>query len=239
MARRVGSGREGERRSKGSEAERLAPMSAGCCGGDDETLVALRNRQRTVLWMVLGINAVLFVVEFGVGWWARSTALLADSLDMLGDAFVYAFSLWVLHRGTRWRARAALSKGVVQLIFGLVVLSQAAWRAVEGTPPVADAMALMGLVALAGNTWAFALLWRHRSDDINMTATWLCSRNDLIANAAVLTAAVAVWQLDSVWPDVIVGVAIAVLFLRTASAVIRDARVELVKDDQDLTHVTA
>lgn len=214
-------------------------MSAGCCDADDDALVALRDRQRTVLWTVLGINAVLFVVEFGVGWWARSTALLADSLDMLGDAFVYAFSLWVLHRGARWRARAALSKGVVQLAFGLVVLGQAAWRAVDGTPPVADAMALMGLVALAGNTWAFALLWRHRSDDINMTSTWLCSRNDLIANAAVLAAAVAVWQFDSVWPDVVVGVAISALFLRTARDVIRDARAELAQADEESTHVTA
>ena len=214
-------------------------MSAGCCDADDGALVALRDRQRAVLWTVLGINAVLFVVEFGVGWWARSTALLADSLDMLGDAFVYAFSLWVLRRGTRWRARAALSKGAVQLAFGLVVLGQAAWRAVDGTPPAADAMALMGLVALAGNTWAFALLWRHRSDDINMTSTWLCSRNDLIANTAVLTAAVAVWQFDSVWPDVIVGVAISVLFLRTARDVIRDARAELVETDEESTQVTA
>lgn len=207
-------------------------MSARCCDGDDDVFVVLRDRQRTVLWMVLGINAVLFVVEFSVGWWARSTALLADSLDMLGDAFVYAFSLWVLHRGTPWRARAALSKGVVQLVFGLVVLSQAMWRAVDGTPPLADAMALMGFVALAGNTWAFALLWRHRSDDINMTSTWLCSRNDLIANAAVLAAAAAVWQLDSVWPDVIVGIAVAVLFLRTAGDVIRDARSELAEANE-------
>lgn len=214
-------------------------MSARCCDADDDALVALRDRQRVVLWTVLGINAVLFVVEFGVGWWARSTALLADSLDMLGDAFVYAFSLWVLHRGTRWRARAALSKGVVQLVFGLVVLSQAAWRAIDGTPPVADAMALMGLVALAGNTWAFVLLWRHRSDDINMTSTWLCSRNDLIANAAVLAAAAAVWQLDSVWPDVIVGVAISLLFLGTARNVIRDARRELATVEEELPHVTA
>ncbi|MBT5140206.1 MAG: cation transporter [Acidimicrobiaceae bacterium] len=213
-------------------------MSGRCCDADEGALVALRDRQRTVLWIVLGINAVLFVVEFGVGWWARSTALLADSLDMLGDAFVYAFSLWVLHRGTRWRARAALSKGVVQLVFGLVVLCQATWRAVDGTPPVADAMALMGLVALAGNAWAFALLWRHRSDDINMTSTWLCSRNDLIANTAVLVAAAAVWQLDSVWPDVIVGVSIAMLFLHTARDVIRDARTELAGADEEPTQVT-
>lgn len=206
-------------------------MSAGCCGGDDEALVSLRDRQRTVLWAALGINAVLFVVEFGVGWWARSTALLADSLDMLGDAAVYAFSLWVLQRGRRWRARAALSKGVVQLVFGLVVLTQAAWQAFAGAPPDASAMGWMGAVALAGNTWAFLLLLSHRSDDINMRSTWLCSRNDLIANTAVLGAAVLVWRLDSVWPDVVVGVGIAVLFLRTAYEVITEARSELAVAD--------
>ncbi len=202
-------------------------MSAGCCDADDDLLVALRERQRKVLWTVLAINAVLFFVEFGVGWWARSTALLADSLDMLGDAAVYGFSLWVLHRGTRWRARAALSKGLVQLAFGLLVLGQAAWQVSERTVPEFGAMGAMGLIALAGNTWAFYLLWSHRSDDLNMRSTWLCSRNDLIANSAVLVAAALVWWLDSIWPDVIVGVGIAVLFLRTAVDVIGEARAHL------------
>lgn len=189
--------------------------------------MALRERQRRVLWAVLVVNATLFVVEFAVGWWARSTALLADSLDMLGDAFVYAFSLWVLHRGARWRARAALAKGYVQLVFGAAVLAQAAWRAASGSVPDAGAMVWMGLVALAGNTLAFALLWAHRSDDINMRSTWLCSRNDLVANVSVLGAAVLVWRLDSVWPDLVIGVGIAALFLRTAVDVITNARAEL------------
>lgn len=204
----------------------------GCCDGKTDDLAVLRERQRTVLWTVLAINAVLFVAEFVVGWWARSIALLADSLDMLGDAAVYGFSLWVLHRGRRWRARAALSKGLVQLAFGLIVLAQAAWQAVAGSAPDAAAMGWMGAIALAGNTWAFFLLMSHRSDDLNMRSTWLCSRNDLIANTAVLGAAVLVWQLDSVWPDVVVGVGIAVLFLRTAYDVITEARSELATDDE-------
>ncbi|NNE74433.1 MAG: cation transporter [Acidimicrobiales bacterium] len=202
-------------------------MASGCCENKADELAELRERQRRILWAVLAINAVLFVVEFTVGWWARSTALLADSLDMLGDAFVYAFSLWVLQRGARWRARAALSKGLVQLGFGVVVLGQATWRAIEGSTPNAGAMGWMGLVALAGNTWAFYLLWRHRSDDLNMRSTWLCSRNDLVANTSVLGAAVLVAWLDSPWPDVAVGVAIALLFLRTAADVIADSRAEL------------
>lgn len=218
--------------SAGSRRVTVGVVSSGCCDGKTDELAALRERQRRVLWLVLAINAVLFVTEFTVGWFARSTALLADSLDMLGDAAVYGFSLWVLHRGARWRARAALSKGIVQLGFGLLVLGQAAWQVRAGTVPAVGAMGAMGLVALAGNTWAFYLLWSHRSDDINMRSTWLCSRNDLVANTAVLSAALLVWWLDSLWPDVIVGVGIAALFLRTAVGIIGDARNELREIDE-------
>jgi len=210
----------------------------GCCDSKTDELAILREKQRRVLWIVLAINAVLFVVEFTVGWWSRSTALLADSLDMLGDAAVYGFSLWVLHRGARWRAKAALSKGILQLAFGLLVLGQAWWHATGGTAPEVLAMGAMALVALAGNTYAFYLLWSHRSDDINMRSTFLCSRNDLIANSAVLGAAGLVWWLDSRWPDVIVGVAIAALFLRTAVEVIGESRSELATArEHDLTSV--
>ena len=200
---------------------------SGCCEAKADELGRLRESQRNVLWIVLVINAVLFVTVFTVGWLSRSVALLADSLDMLGDAAVYGFSLWVLHRGATWRARAALSKGFVQLAFGLLVLGQAVWQATSGAVPAASAMGIMGVVALAGNAWAFRLLWSHRADDINMRSTFLCSRNDLVANASVIGAAVFVWMLDSVWPDVIVGVAIAILFLRTAFEVISEARAEL------------
>ena len=210
-------------------------MSAGCCDGKTDELAELRDRQRRILWMVLVINAVLFVAEFTVGWISRSVALLADSLDMFGDAAVYGFSLWVLHRGVRWQARAALAKGVVQLGFGLLVLGQAVWQATRGTTPEVEAMGIMGAVALAGNAFAFYLLWSHRSDDINMRSTWLCSRNDLIANTAVLIAAGFVWWLDSRWPDVIVGGAIAALFLQTAVGVIADARAELEKPENSGT----
>ena len=202
-------------------------MADSCCEGKSDELVGLREKQARVLWIVLAVNAVLFVAEFGVGWAAHSTALLADSLDMLGDALVYAFSLWVLHRGTRWRARAALSKGLVQAAFGIFVLGQAAWKLGGSAEVDASAMGVMGMLALAGNSWCFYLLCSHRSDDLNMRSTWLCSRNDLVANTAVLGAAALVALLNSKWPDVIVGVAIAALFLRTAVTVIGEARREL------------
>jgi len=207
-------------------------MADACCEGKADELVELRPQHARVLWIVLAINAVLFVLEFTVGWIARSTALLGDSLDMLGDALVYAFSLWVLSRGARWRARAALSKGVLQAVFGVIVLAQAAWKIATGLGVNAAAMGVMGAIALAGNAWCFYLLWSHRSDDLNMRSTWLCSRNDLIANVAVLGAAVVVGLSGNPWPDVIVGVAVAALFLRTAIDVIGESRQALADADQ-------
>lgn len=208
-------------------------MADSCCEGKSSELVELRDQQARILWAVLVINAVLFVAEFVVGWAARSTALLADSLDMLGDSLVYAFSLWVLHRGARWRARASLSKGIVQAAFGILVLGQAAWKLSSGGDVDASAMGIMGLIALAGNAWCFYLLWSHRGDDLNMRSTWLCSRNDLIANSAVLGAAALVAVSNSPLPDVIVGVAIAALFLRTAATVIGESRRELAESESD------
>lgn len=198
-----------------------------CCEAKTSELSALRLRQWRVLVTVLVINATMFCVEFGAGVLSGSTALLADSLDMLGDSLVYGFSLFVLQRSMVWRSRAALVKGVVMAAFGLGVLAEAVLRLRAGVPPLAPAMAAIGTVALAANAFCFLLLWRHRADDINLRSTWLCSRNDLIANGAVLLAAALVAWSGSLWPDLIVGVAIALLFLRTASSVVQESLAEL------------
>lgn len=198
-----------------------------CCQDKACDLSALRDRQRRVLVIVLAVNAVMFCVEFGAGILSDSTALLGDSLDMLGDALVYGFSLWVLHRSRAWRARAALAKGAVMAVFGVVVLVGAALRLSAGVTPLAPAMAVFGGLALIANVYCFILLMRHRSDDINLRSTWLCSRNDLIANTSVLVAAALVAWWHSIWPDIVVGVAIATLFLRTAFVVLRESIREL------------
>jgi cation diffusion facilitator family transporter len=200
-----------------------------CCEAKSSELATLRRRQASVLGVVLAINAVMFVVEFAAGLLVGSTALLADSLDMLGDSFVYGFSLFVLDRSDLWRARAALSKGAIMLAFGVGVLYEAAAKLLGGAVPSAAGMAGIGAVALAANASCFALLWRHRSDDLNLRSTWLCSRNDLIANGAVLGAAALVARVGAAWPDVVVGVAIAALFLRTAAQVLRDSLVEIAR----------
>ena len=198
-----------------------------CCEDKATELSAMRLRQGRVLAVVLAVNFTMFFVEFGAGLLSGSTALLADSLDMLGDSLVYGFSLFVLHRSLAWRARAALAKGVIMAAFGVGVLLEAGLRLRAGVPPLAPAMLAIGTLALAANAYCFSLLWRHRADDINLRSTWLCSRNDLIANGAVLAAAALVAWSQSLWPDVIVGVAIAGLFLRTGVSVLRESIAEL------------
>jgi Co/Zn/Cd efflux system component len=198
-----------------------------CCQAKSVELAALRKRQARVLCGVLAVNAAMFGLEFGAGVLAGSTALLGDSLDMLGDALVYAFSLYVLHRSPAWRAGAALVKGIVMLAFGAGVLVEAGVELATGSAPSARAMAGVGALALAANAFCFALLWRHRADDLNLRSTWLCSRNDLVANTAVLAAAALVARTGSVWPDVLVGGGIALLFLRTAALVLRESLAEL------------
>lgn len=194
-----------------------------CCNDKGCELEALRGRQSSVLKTVLVINAVMFLVEGSAGLLAHSTALLADSLDMLGDALVYGFSLYVLSRGGRWQAVSALFKGGIMAAFGVFVLGEALYKVFFPVLPIAGAIGAVGLAALAANSVCLTLLWRHRSDDINMSSVWLCSRNDIIANSSVLVAGAGVWLLDSGWPDIIVGLSIAALFLRSAVHVLSRA----------------
>jgi cation diffusion facilitator family transporter len=199
-----------------------------CCREEDIRAAAERGGQRTTLQVVLAVNAGLFVIETSAGWLAGSTALLGDSLDMLGDSLVYGFSLYALAGPERSRAQAAMLKGIIMLVFGISVLAGAAWRMLSASgPPVAEAMGAIGLLALAGNSLCFFLLLRHRSADLNMRSAWLCSRNDLVANAAVLAAAAGVRAMASAWPDLLVGLGIAGLFLHSAIGVLRDSGAHL------------
>jgi Co/Zn/Cd efflux system component len=198
-----------------------------CCSDKACEIGALRDRQSSTLKIVLGINAVMFIVELTAGLISGSVSLLADSLDMLGDALVYGFSIYVVARGARMKAIAALFKGGIMAVFGLFVLGQAVYRIVFPQVPVFEAIGAIGLLALAANSICFVLLWRHRADDINMSSVWLCSRNDIVANVSVLFAAAGVWLTDSGWPDILVGLALAALFLRSALFVLRGVITEL------------
>jgi cation diffusion facilitator family transporter len=191
-----------------------------CCA--DVAAVALE--QRRTLQIVLGINAIMFLVECGVGLLAGSTALLADSVDMLGDAIVYGFGLYVVGRGPRWQARGALLKGLVMGAFGIGIFVEAAVKIATGGVPIAGAMAGVGLLALGANVGCLLLLRRRRADDVNMRSAWICSRNDVAANAGVLVGAGGVFLTGSAWPDIVVGLVIATMFAKAALGVIGDAR---------------
>ncbi|ROO28558.1 cation transporter [Salinisphaera orenii] len=196
---------------------------ACCCNENDADIAALRRNQARVLWAVLALNAVMFVGEFTAGWLAQSTALLADSLDMLGDSLVYALSLFVIDRGGRAKAGAAGFKGSIMLAFGLIVAADVLYKAFHGAAPVSAIMAVAGTLALIGNVVCLILLTRHRGDDVNMGSAWICSRNDLIANSGVILAAGLVALTHSVWPDIIIGGVIAAVFLRSSIGVLADA----------------
>jgi len=199
-----------------------------CCIDKTCAIDRLRERQSATLRVVLLVNAGMFVVELVSGLLAGSIALLADSLDMLGDALVYGFSLYAVARGPVWKARAAVAKAMVMGLFGVFVFGQLVYKLLYPQLPAAEAMGAVGVLALVANGFCFALLWRHRAEDINMRSVWLCSRNDLIANVSVILAAWAVWMSHSPWPDIAVGALICAVFLRSAFLVAREARAELV-----------
>ncbi|MDR4462419.1 MAG: cation transporter [Nitrospirales bacterium] len=200
---------------------------ADCCNDKACEIELLQDRQSSTLKIVLAINAVMFLVELTAGLLAGSVSLIADSLDMLGDALVYGFSIYVVARGARMKAKAALLKGGIMAAFGLFVFGQAMYKIIIPHVPVFETIGIIGLLALATNSLCLVLLWRHQADDINMSSVWLCSRNDIIANVSVLCAAVGVWLTGSGWPDILVGLALAALFLRSALFVLREAMIEL------------
>lgn len=200
-------------------------MGEDCCNtkGAELARLALQKEQRRVLIIVLVINAVMFLAEFGAGLVARSSALQADAVDMLGDALVYGLSLFALGRGRRWEAGAALAKGWLVLLFFVVIVVDISLKLAHGVPPSTRLMLIFGSLALVANLTCLALLWRFRDLNVNMSSTFECSRNDVLANAGVLVAAGAVMAFGAGWPDIVVGLAIALLFLRSAVRVIRGA----------------
>lgn len=200
---------------------------ADCCEDKGCAIEALQARQGSTLKFVLAINAVMFVVELVAGLLAGSTALLSDSLDNLGDALTYGLSLYAIARGARAKARVAVFKGSLILAAGLLVLGQVVYRMVYPTLPVFETMGAMSLLALLANGACLALLWKHRAEDINMSSVWECSRNDIASNISVFAAAGGVWLTGSGWPDLLVGLLLALLFLRSAARVLQSAVAEL------------
>ena len=204
-------------------------MADACCTPPPLNLDRNRGNAgyRRVLWAVLVINAAMFIVEIGAGLAVGSASLQADALDFLGDAANYAISLFVVGMALRYRASAALAKGITMAAFGLWVIGMVVWHAAHGTLPSAFTMGTVGVAALVANFASFGLLWAYRKGDANMRSAWICTRNDVLGNIAVLLAALGVFGTGTGWPDVIVAACMAGLALQGAFVVMRQSSAEL------------
>ncbi len=191
-----------------------------CCGcGKTIDVAALQAKQRRVLWTVLAINLVTFVMMVGSAWLSHSTSLLSGGLDNLGDALTYGASLAVVGATVRAKAWVSILKGAFILAAAIGVGAQLFWRLNNPAMPVFEGMGLAGLLNLGANWFCLRLLTPYRDGDINLSSAWECARNDIAEGCAVLLAAALVWIFGAGWPDLLIGAALLVVFLRSAGRV--------------------
>lgn len=198
---------------------------SGCCDG--KVFEGMSDGYKRALLAVILINAVMFFVEITAGLKSGSQALLADSLDFAGDSATYTISLLVIGASLRTRAKASLFKGGSLAVIAMIILASSLYRFLGDTVPVAETMGLIGFLALVANLTSLLILMRWRDGDSNVRSVWLCSRNDAIGNVGVIIAGIVVAITGAAWPDLLVAVLLATLFLRSAFAIVSQARAEL------------
>jgi len=185
---------------------------------------AKNAEQRKTLRILLLINLIMFVVEMFTGVISRSTALIADSLDMLADGIVYGISLYSVGGSYGKKARAALLSGIFQVTLALLVLFEVARKFLFGSLPESWLIIVIGLIALIANICCLFLIFKHRGGEVHMRASWIFSKNDVIANISVILAGVLVNIFDSRIPDLVVGLAIALLVLWGGITIIKESQ---------------
>ncbi|MGE4233364.1 MAG: cation transporter [Bacteriovoracia bacterium] len=196
-----------------------------CCHDDDVNKVLIEHK--STLWAVLLINLAMFFVEGISSYFAQSTALLADSLDMLSDAAIYGVTFYAIGKGPIVEAKVSLLKGTMMGVLGVAVLIQALLRFFSTEVPVAETISVVSTLALVANLICALLLLRHRNDNLNMRSVWLCTRNDVLANIGVLCASGLVFWFQSRIPDLVVGVVIALMVIKSATSVVAESRAAL------------
>ncbi|MFA6096038.1 MAG: cation diffusion facilitator family transporter [Candidatus Paceibacterota bacterium] len=192
--------------------------------GDDCCAINLENSGnkniKTVLIIVFLINFGMFFVEIIGGFIAHSNSLLADSLDMLGDAFIYGITIAVMSKHPSVRAKGSLAKGIIMLLLGVFVFAEIIFKIINPVVPTAGTITIIGFAALMANAVSFILLYKHRSTDLNVRSSWLCSRNDMLANVGVIAAGFLVAHFNSIWPDITIGFIIALIVIRSSLQII-------------------
>lgn len=199
-------------------------MSESCCQVDKVDLTKDQNKSlEKVFWAVLIINLVMFFTEVTGGYLAHSNALLADSLDMLADVFVYGLSLYALTRGHQAKVTASLIKGILMAVLGLFVVAEAVYKIFNPTLPIAETITTIGAIAVLANATCLFLLMKYKNTDLNTKSAWICTRNDVFANIAVIFAGLLVAYFGSMWPDILIGLGIAFVVLQSSVGIIKEA----------------
>ena len=202
------------------------PLDANNPMTDDLEIDAKDKKQRSTLWILLSINAVMFFVEFSAGVLAQSNGLIGDSLDMFADATVYAIALYAVGRSSLAKANAALISGISQILLAVLVLTDVARRFIVGSDPLSVVMIAVGTLALVANVISMIIIWSHRKGEVHMRASWIFSQNDVIVNLGVILGGVLVATLGSRLPDLIIGAFVAVVVFRGGLGIIREAKIE-------------
>ncbi|MGO4894666.1 cation transporter [Flavobacterium sp. W21_SRS_FM6] len=187
--------------------------------------------QKRVLYWLLGINATMFFVEMTVGILADSTALIADSMDMLADAVVYGIGIYAVGKSILHKAKAAQISGYFQLLLGVIILIDITRRLFLGSEPISSLMIGMGFIALIANVACLIIIRNHKNDEVHMRASWIFSANDVIANMGVIIAGILVVWLDSRIPDIVIGCIVSIVVLRGAWMILKDAKQELLNNE--------
>lgn len=199
-------------------------MPNNCCDSNEHNWDC---KYRIILWVVLVINLGMFILEIFSGLISGSQSLLADSLDFFADAANYGISLYVLSKSITLRAKASLIKGYTMGVFGVFVAVSTVYKVFFAVTPKAEIIGAVGFLALAANVFSAFLLYKYRKGDSNRASVWICSRNDAIANIAVIFAGLGVWITNTKWPDLAVAFIIASISLSGAYHIIKKTKKEL------------
>ncbi|MES0489760.1 MAG: cation transporter [Leptospirales bacterium] len=191
--------------------------------GCDCEIEIQNNQEKRVLIILLAINAAMFFIEFTFGWIAQSTGLIADSFDMFADAAVYAVSLYAVGRSLKTKSGAAFTSGILQLILGGGVFADVIRRSLTGSTPISLYMIGVGAIALVANTICVILISKHKHGEVHMRASWIFTKNDLLANAGVIISGYLVYRFRAPWPDLIIGALIASLVVHGGIRIVRDS----------------
>lgn len=220
----------------GYQLARLEPKGEATAAAVDhelpKNLSHVTPAYRRALWIVVLLNVGYGLVEIVAGFIGDSQALNADALDFLGDGSITFMGLLAIGWSLAWRARSALVQGIFLGALGFGVLANTIYRVVVVNQPEAEIMGIFGAIALVVNVVAALVLIPHRTGDANVRAVWLFSRNDAIGNVAVVVAAGLVAWTETRWPDLVVAVVIAGLFLQSSWMIIKDARGDLAEVKQ-------